>query len=148
MDNLVIKAYRLLQKDFPLEPVEILLHKSIPAGSGLGGGSSDAAFMLKLLNDSQKLGLTATQLEQYAAILGADCAFFVQNRALLAYDKGDRFQAVDLSLKGFFLILLIPKNIQVSTREAYAGNKKPAIPQFAISDCICLPPEKLERLPG
>ena len=139
-DNLVIKAYRLLQKEFPLEPVEILLHKSIPAGSGLGGGSSDAAFMLKLLNDSQNLGLSEPELEQYAARLGADCAFFVRNRPLLASDLGDRFEEVSVSLEGLYLILLIPNNIQVSTREAYAGIK-PRKPDFTLKDCIRRPPE-------
>ncbi len=139
-DNLVIKAYRLLQKEFPLEPLEILLHKSIPAGSGLGGGSSDAAFMLKLLNESQNLGLSEPELEHYAAQLGADCAFFVRNRPLLAYDKGDRFEEVSVSLEGLYLILLIPNNIQVSTREAYAGIK-PGKPDFALTDCIRKSPE-------
>ncbi len=144
-ENLVIKAYMLLQKDYPLKPVQIYLHKSIPAGSGLGGGSSDAAFMLKLLNDSNNLGLSASQLEQYAAQLGADCAFFVHNRPLLAYDKGDRFQTLDFSLKGLFLILLIPKNIRISTREAYAGIK-PGKPDYALKDCVFEPIENWKDL--
>lgn len=139
-ENLVIKAYKLLQKDNPLKAVQIYLHKSIPSGAGLGGGSSDAAFMLKLLNDIQHLGLSTSQLEHYAAQLGADCAFFIHNRPLLAFEKGDRFQVVDFSLKGLFLVLLIPKNIRISTREAYAGIK-PVKPGYKLTDCISKPPE-------
>ena len=116
------------------------MHKSIPSGAGLGGGSSDAAFMLKLLNDIQHLGLSTSQLEHYAAQLGADCAFFIHNRPLLAFEKGDRFQVVDFSLKGLFLVLLIPKNIRISTREAYAGIK-PVKPGYKLTDCISKPPE-------
>lgn len=143
-DNLVMKAYRLLQKDFQLKPLSVLLHKSIPAGSGLGGGSSDAAFMLRLLNTIQDLGLSHKQLESYAAQLGADCAFFIHNLPLLAYDKGDRFETVDFSLKGCFLVLLIPKNIQISTAEAYA-HIRPAKPGMALKDCIACPPETWKK---
>ncbi len=139
-ENLVIKAYELLQKDYPLKTVQIYLHKSVPPGAGLGGGSSDAAFMLKLLNDIQHLGLSTSQLEDYAAQLGADCAFFIHNRPLYAYEKGDRFQAVDFSLKGLFLILLMPKNIRISTREAYAGIEARK-PDCRLTDCISKPPE-------
>ena len=79
-DNLCMKAYRLLQEEFGIPPVEILLRKHIPFGAGLGGGSSDAAFTLRMLNDMFSLGLTAADLEQRAARIGADCAFFIQNR--------------------------------------------------------------------
>ena len=79
-DNLVAKAYSLLDKEFHLPPVEIHLYKHIPSGAGLGGGSSDAAFMLKLLNDHFQLELSEEQLEVYAATLGADCAFFIKNK--------------------------------------------------------------------
>lgn len=77
-DNLVVKAYLLMDKEFHLPPVEIHLYKHIPSGAGLGGGSSDAAFMLKLLNDHYQLGVSEEQLEVYAATLGADCAFFIK----------------------------------------------------------------------
>ena len=79
-DNLVVKAYLLMDKEFHLPPIEIHLYKHIPSGAGLGGGSSDAAFMLKLLNDHYQLGVSEEQLEVYAATLGADCAFFIKNR--------------------------------------------------------------------
>ena len=78
-DNLVVKAYLLMDKEFHLPPIEIHLYKHIPSGAGLGGGSSDAAFMLKLLNDHYQLGVSEEQLEVYAATLGADCAFFIKN---------------------------------------------------------------------
>ena len=83
-DNLVVKAYLLMDKEFHLPPVEIHLYKHIPSGAGLGGGSSDAAFMLKLLNDHYQLGVSEEQLEVYAATLGADCAFFIKNRPIFA----------------------------------------------------------------
>lgn len=82
-DNLVVKAYLMLDKVFDLPPVDIHLYKHIPSGAGLGGGSSDAAFMLKLLNKRFELGLTTEKLEEYAAALGADCAFFINNMPIL-----------------------------------------------------------------
>ena len=97
-DNLVAKAYSLLDKDFHLPPVEIHLYKHIPSGAGLGGGSSDAAFMLKLLNDHFQLELSEEQLEVYAATLGADCAFFIKNKPTYAEGIGNLFSPIELSL--------------------------------------------------
>ena len=130
-DNLCLKAYRLLKADFPdLPPVQIRLNKRIPFGAGLGGGSADAAFTLKGLNDLFDLGITTAQLEAYAARLGADCAFFIQCRPALAEGIGDRLTPLDNSqlsiLNSQFSIshlLLAKPPDAVSTREAYANLK-------------------------
>ena len=118
-DNLIMKAFRLLDSDFHLPAVDIYLEKRIPFGAGLGGGSSDAAFTLKMLNDEFSLGLSTEQLETYAARLGADCAFFIQDKPTYATGIGNIFQSVELSLSGYFLVLVKP-NVHVSTKEAYS----------------------------
>ena len=120
-DNLCMKAYRLLQEEFGIPPVEILLRKNIPFGAGLGGGSSDAAFTLKMLNDMFSLGLSVDDLEQRAARLGADCAFFIQNRPAYATGIGDQLEPLDIDLSSYRIVIEIPPNEHVSTREAYAG---------------------------
>lgn len=120
-DNLCMKAYNLLKADFPdLPPVHIRLHKRIPFGAGLGGGSADAAFTLKGLNDLFRLRLTVPRLEAYAARLGADCAFFIQCRPALAEGIGDRLTPLAGDpLAGLHLLLVKPPDA-VSTKEAYA----------------------------
>ena len=100
-NNLVVKAYKLLDDRFNLPPVDIHLFKHIPSGAGLGGGSADAAFMLKLLNNKFELGLPDDTLEEYAAKLGADCAFFIRNRPTYAEGIGNIFSPLPLSLKGW-----------------------------------------------
>lgn len=125
-DNLIMKAYRLLKNDFDLPPVHIFLQKNIPFGAGLGGGSSDAAFMLKLLNDFAGLNLSDSQLEDYASRLGADCSFFIQNKPVFAEGTGNIFSPIELTLKGYYLLLIKP-DILISTQEAYSLIKpKPA----------------------
>ena len=89
--NLVVKAYLLLEQEFQLPPVDIYLYKHIPSGAGLGGGSADTAFMLKLLNEKFNLHLADEKLEEYAAILGADCAFFIKNKPTFAEGIGNIF---------------------------------------------------------
>jgi 4-diphosphocytidyl-2-C-methyl-D-erythritol kinase len=118
--NLCLKAYAALQKDFDLPPVHIHLHKVIPIGAGLGGGSADAAFAVKLLNEKFELGLPPERMEDYVRPLGSDCAFFIQNKPLYCYDKGDRFAGIEVDLKGYWIGLVNP-GIHVSTPEAYAG---------------------------
>lgn len=139
-DNLVVKAYKLLKKDYPgLLPVDIHMYKHIPAGAGLGGGSSDAAAMIKLLNDKFALGLSVEKMEEYAAQLGADCAFFIRNKPVFASGIGNVFEPVSLSLKGYHIILVKP-DICVSTREAYA-EIKPARPAVSLKEIIGQPIE-------
>jgi len=119
-DNLCIKAYKLLQKDFNLPQVKIHLHKVIPIGAGLGGGSSDASFTLKCLDQMFGLFLDDYLLEEYAAKLGSDCPFFIQNRTVMTYGTGNEFEEISLSLKDKFILLVTPP-IHVATAEAYAG---------------------------
>lgn len=140
-DNLVIKAYRLLKQDHPhLPSIDIHMFKHIPTGAGLGGGSSDAAFMLKLLNEKFSLHISVSQLEEYAARLGADCAFFIQNKPVFASGIGNIFEPIELSLKGYYLVLVKP-DIFVSTKEAYAL-VKPQKPQLSLKDIIHKPIEE------
>lgn len=120
-DNICLRAWRLLHDEFGIAPVEIRLRKGIPFGAGLGGGSSDAASTLDMLNRMFSLGLDSGALEERAARLGADCAFFVRNRAAYATGIGDRLEPIDLDLGGLRLEIGIPEGEHVSTREAYAG---------------------------
>lgn len=139
-NNLVLKAYRLLQTDFDLPPVQFLLHKVIPTGAGLGGGSSDAAFALKMLNNFFQLSLSSEQLIKYAAILGADCAFFIQNKPAFATGIGEQLQPINLDLSGYEIIIAKPP-VSVSTSEAFAG----IIPQktgFTLVEIESVPIEK------
>lgn len=138
-NNLVVKAYKLLDETYHLPPVDIYLHKHIPSGAGLGGGSADAAFMLKLLNRMYRLNLTDDQLEAYAARLGADCAFFVRNQPTYAEGIGNIFSPVELSLTGWQLLLVKP-NIFVSTRDAFA-RIRPRHPERNLRELINQPVE-------
>lgn len=131
-DNLVLRAVRLLrQKGFPVPPLCIDLRKVIPSGAGLGGGSSDAACMVRTLAQHYALPLSLAQMEQLVSRLGADCPFFINPRPLYAEGIGDVFTPVSLDLSGWYLILVKP-DVHVSTREAYAGvhPHQPAISLF------------------
>ena len=119
-DNLCVKGYHLLKKDFDIPPVSIHLHKHIPIGAGLGGGSSNAAFFIKLMNDKFNLGLTIQQQQDYARTLGADCAFFIENKPVFAFDRGDEFEPIRLDLSAYHIALVMPP-VQVSTSEAFRG---------------------------
>ncbi len=118
--NLCLKAYHLLKKDHDLPPVSVHLHKIIPIGAGLGGGSSDGTFTLKALNEIFQLNLTISQLEEYALSLGSDCPFFIQNQPVIVSGRGEIFKRTDLSLKGKFVVLVNPL-IHISTGEAFSG---------------------------
>ncbi|MGL5957650.1 MAG: 4-(cytidine 5'-diphospho)-2-C-methyl-D-erythritol kinase [Phocaeicola sp.] len=120
-DNLVVKAYLLLKKDYPQLPaVDIYMIKHIPMGAGLGGGSADASYMLKLLNEQFSLAISDDRLEAYAAQLGADCAFFIKSKPTFATGIGDIFHPIELTLKGYYLVIVKP-DIFVSTKEAFSG---------------------------
>ncbi len=130
--NLVVRAYNLLKQDFPQMPrVHAHLYKAIPTQAGMGGGSSDCAAMLLLLNDMFSLGLTQQQLIDYAAKLGADCPIFILNRPAYAEGIGERLQAIDLSLKGYFLAVVRP-NIPVPTKEAFSR----IVPHKPAKNCL------------
>jgi len=118
--NLCLKAYHLIKQDFNIPPVMIHLHKVIPIGAGLGGGSADCAFAIKTLNDLFELHLTLERMENYARKLGSDCAFFIQNHPKYCVGKGDEFSEISLDLSNKFIVLVNP-NIHISTAEAYSG---------------------------
>ncbi|MBP5478307.1 MAG: 4-(cytidine 5'-diphospho)-2-C-methyl-D-erythritol kinase [Bacteroidaceae bacterium] len=138
-DNLIVKAYKLLKKDFDLPPVSIYIYKHIPTGAGLGGGSSDAAFMIKALNSKFALGLTTQKMEEYAVMLGADCPFFINNKPVFATGIGNIFEPINLSLKGKTLVLIKP-DIFVSTRDAYSA-VKPQVPEVSLKELLAQPIE-------
>ncbi|WP_439490348.1 4-(cytidine 5'-diphospho)-2-C-methyl-D-erythritol kinase [Algoriphagus sp.] len=120
-DNLILKAYQLLKKDFPNLPnISIHLHKTIPMGAGLGGGSSDAAFALTMMNNLFDLILDDFFLEEYAAQLGSDCPFFIENIPQIARGRGEILEPITLDMKGTYLVLINPR-IHIGTKEAYAG---------------------------
>jgi 4-diphosphocytidyl-2-C-methyl-D-erythritol kinase len=136
-NNLCLKAFYALAADFNLPPQQITLLKNIPIGAGLGGGSSDAAFLVKLLNDKFALGLSILQMEAYVKPLGADCAFFIGNKPVYAAGRGDEFTSIDLDLSSFEIVVVKP-DIHVSTADAYNG----IIPSGAVTsvkDLIHLP---------
>jgi len=117
--NICIHAYELIKRDFPLPPVNIHLHKNIPIGAGLGGGSADGAFMLKLLNDKFSLNLPIDQLQNYASQLGSDCPFFIENTPCYVEGTGNVFSPISMNLEGLFIAILYPK-IHVETKLAYS----------------------------
>ncbi len=118
-DNICLKAFRRLQLDFGLPHQKIVLLKSIPVGAGLGGGSADAAFLIKLINEKFKLALTITQMQNYARRLGADCAFFIENNPAYGFAKGDEFESIEIDLSNYYIVLVKPP-VHVSTALAYA----------------------------
>ena len=118
-DNLCMKAFDLMQQEYDLPTVNMHLLKQIPTGAGLGGGSSDAAQTLVLLNRLFSLGMSDNSLEDVARQVGSDCAFFIRNRPVIAYGRGDRFNPIELRLGGKYLLIIKP-DIHISTAEAYA----------------------------
>ncbi len=134
-DNLILMAEKLLKKDFPgLPNLAIHLHKNIPMGAGLGGGSADGAFALKLMNNLFDLHLDDFFLEEYAAQLGSDCPFFIENTPKIARGRGEIMDPIDLSLRGSHLVLINP-GIHVGTKEAYAG-VTPAPPKVKLEEIL------------
>lgn len=139
-DNLVVKAYDLLSQDFRLPRVHAHLCKRIPTQAGLGGGSSDAAFMIRLLDEKFHLNMGNAEMERYAARLGADCAFFITTEPSFATGIGDELEPADGkygNLDGYFLALVKP-DIAISTREAYASIR-PHAPEKCCRDIVRQP---------
>lgn len=117
--NLCVKAYKLLQAEFGIPEIEIHLVKSIPMGAGLGGGSSDGAFMLKMLNEFFGLHISNNKLKEYAFQLGSDCAFFIENMPQIASGRGEVLKSINLDLNGYCIALENP-GIHIPTNEAYS----------------------------
>lgn len=138
-DNLVVRAYRLLAADFTLPRVHAHLYKGIPTQAGMGGGSSDCAAMIRLLNESFGLGLSVDEMESYAVRLGADCPLFITSRPAYAEGIGEKLHPIDLQLKGWRLGIVRP-DIPVPTKEAYA-QIKPAPTVKKCRDIVAQPVE-------
>lgn len=136
-DNLCIKAYHLIKNDHDLPPLDIHLHKHIPIGAGLGGGSADAAFFIRLIDQQFELSLTIDEKLNYARQLGADCAFFIESKPVFAFQKGDQFESIKLDLSQYCLVLVMPP-AHVSTSEAYRG-VKPAEVKNSLYELIAEP---------
>lgn len=144
-DNLCLKAWRLLKADFPeLPPVKIHLHKHIPIGAGLGGGSADAAFVLQLLNDKFRLGISDEKLVDYAARLGSDCPFFIRNKACYATGRGEVLEPLELDLSRYSWLLIYP-GIHVNTGWAF-GQITPRVPEQELQQSILQPVEEWKSL--
>lgn len=143
-DNLVMKVYDQLRRDFDIPPVYTTLEKNIPSGAGLGGGSSDAAFMMKMLNKEFDLGMSDEQMERRVSLLGADCAFFIKNRPTMAEGIGNEFSPVQVDLSGWYLVLVKPDDF-VSTKEAYAGIT-PKAPRHDLREAIKQPVKEWKNL--
>jgi 4-diphosphocytidyl-2-C-methyl-D-erythritol kinase len=144
--NLVVKAYNLLAADYNIPPVHAFLSKHIPSQAGLGGGSSDAANMLKGLNEKFNLDISDTELEAYAARLGADCAFFIKSQPAYAEGKGEklyRIPGISYQMRGMKLAVIKPQ-IAISTREAFANVK----PHSPIRNCVEVVMQPIETWNG
>ena len=136
-NNLVVRAYRLLAADYALPPVDAYLHKHIPMGAGLGGGSADGSYMLRLLNEMFSLGISTAKLEAYATQLGADCPFFITSTPVYATGIGNEFHPIHLDLSGWYLVVVKP-DVFVSTKEAYSM-VTPAKPAVTLNEKIIRP---------
>lgn len=143
-NNLVIKALKLISKEKKIPCIDIHLFKKIPFRAGLGGGSSDAAFMLKLLNDTFSLGYTVPELEQKAAEIGADCPFFIKNKPAFAQGTGNLLKELELDLGNYFFVLVKP-DITVSTKEAYSMIS-PMPQEIPLGEIIQKPVSEWKRL--
>ncbi|MBQ2113322.1 MAG: 4-(cytidine 5'-diphospho)-2-C-methyl-D-erythritol kinase [Bacteroidales bacterium] len=161
LKDLTAKAYMILAEDFALPPVKIFLEKTSPVGAGLGGGSADAAFALKMLNELCDLGLSEDRLAGYASRLGSDCAFFVYNRPMLGEGRGEILTEYEIkeidwqsasegypgSVDGsqYDLQVITPSGISVSTKEAYSGIR-PHLPEVPLKDALARPVEEWDGI--
>ena len=136
-DNLVMKTYDLMSKKYKIPPLEIFLTKAIPSGAGLGGGSSDASFALKLFNELCECNIPDSELEKIAASIGADCPFFIHNKPVIATGTGNIFKPCDISLKGYIIYVIKP-TVTVSTKEAYS-KVNPRKPKFSLEKLSSIP---------
>lgn len=138
LKDLCAKAFAILSEDFDLPPVKIFLEKNSPVGAGLGGGSADAAFTLKMLNEMFDLGLSEEALAQYASRLGSDCAFFIYNRPMIGEGRGEILSEYELDLSQYDIQVITPAGISVSTAQAYGGII-PKSPEITLRDVLSSP---------
>ena len=145
LKDLTAKAYHILAEDFQLPPVKIFLEKTSPVGAGLGGGSADAAFALKMLNELCDLQLSEDQLAAYASRLGSDCAFFIYNRPMIGEGRGEILTDHPLDIQAYDLQVLTPEGVAVSTKDAYGGIK-PHLPEVPLKEALSRPVEQWDGL--
>jgi 4-diphosphocytidyl-2-C-methyl-D-erythritol kinase len=145
LKDLTAKAYNILAEDFDMPPVKIFLEKTSPVGAGLGGGSADAAFALKMLNELCSLGLSEEKLAAYAARLGSDCAFFIYNRPMIGEGRGEILSEYPLSLDDYDIQVITPAGIAVSTKDAYGGIR-PHMPEIPLREVLAKPVEEWDGL--
>lgn len=143
-DNLCVKAFRLIQKDYGIPGADIQLRKGIPSGAGLGGGSADAAFTLKMLNELFHLDIPFKTLAEYALLLGSDVPFFLFNKPMCATGRGEILSPIDLDLSNYKLKIVKP-DVRISTKEAYSG-VTPQNPPISLRDALKKPVEQWKDL--
>lgn len=160
LKDLTAKAYFIMAEDHKLPPVKIFLEKTSPVGAGLGGGSADAAFALKMLNELCELGLDESQLAGYASRLGSDCAFFIYNRPMIGEGRGEilaeyplddcfDFTGRDSCISGkdirYQIQVITPAGISVSTKDAYGGIR-PHLPEIPLREALARPVEEWDGI--
>ena len=145
LKDLTAKAYHILAEDFQLPPVKIFLEKTSPVGAGLGGGSADAAFALKMLNELCDLQLSEDQLAAYASRLGSDCAFFIYNRPMIGEGRGEILTDHPIDIDAYDLQVLTPEGVAVSTKDAYGGIR-PHLPEVPLREALARPVEQWDGI--
>ena len=138
LKDLTAKAYGLLAEQYKLPPMKVFLEKTSPVGAGLGGGSADAAFALRMIAELAGLALSDAELAALAACLGSDCAFFVYNRPMLGSGRGEILEPFDIDLSGYRVEVTVPEGIAVSTADAYRGIV-PGVPDVPLREILTLP---------
>lgn len=145
MRDLTARAYGLLAERYKLPPMKVYLEKTSPVGAGLGGGSADAAFALKMMAELAELDLTDEELAELAARLGSDCAFFIYNRPMLGTGRGEILEPFDIDLSGYLVEVTVPEGIAVSTADAYRGIV-PKVPETPLRKVLSHPVEEWKDL--
>ena len=138
LKDLTVKAYGILAEQYKLPPMKVYLEKTSPVGAGLGGGSADAAFALRMIVELAGLELSDGELADYAARLGSDCAFFIYNRPMLGTGRGEILEPFDIDLSGYRLDVIVPEGISVSTADAYRGIV-PKVPDLPLREVLAHP---------
>ena len=145
LKDLTAKAYGLLEEQYKLPPMKIYLEKTSPVGAGLGGGSADAAFALRMIAELAGISLSDEELAALAARLGSDCAFFIYNRPMLGSGRGEILEPFEIDLSGYRIEVTVPEDIAVSTADAYRGIV-PKIPDTPLREVLSHPVEEWKGL--
>lgn len=133
-ENIIVKALELLKKEYTIPPLSVFLHKNIPMGAGLGGGSSNASTFINLVDKLLDLNIPLSKKLDFARQLGSDCAFFIEGKPVYATQKGDVFESINLNLDAYYIVVIYP-NIHSNTKIAYQG-VSPHQPQLSIKTII------------